>query len=160
MYKLIRRVPEWVDGRMPPFIGDEDGEVILTHSFKTQEEALNVDRVRWFKDSNCYGNFYRYSISDDLLIAEYNKGYVWFVVASSFGDDLKLPTWKPRYKFSIKRCLSVLLCRSGIPNLINKLVDYIVRLRGMEPILYSYYDDHEIQVNGAYVSKKKEGKSK
>jgi len=92
--KLIKYVPNFVD--------DESREYDIT----SKEELLNNEWVQRVSKSVGDDIFYRLSISKkgefDILMVEYNDGYLWYVVAFLSGDRANIlkdfPSWKPRYK--------------------------------------------------------------
>tara|TARA_Y100000310_G_C20700285_1_gene829072 strand:- start:4297 stop:4614 length:318 start_codon:yes stop_codon:yes gene_type:complete len=55
--------------------------------------------IPWIKriEENPELNFYRWSQTDNLLIAEFNKGKTWFVIGRHMEETykLRLPKWKP-----------------------------------------------------------------
>lgn len=62
--------------------------------FNSLEELLNI---QWIKNWKDHDNFHRFSISDYDLMAEFNEGKEWWVIA--YLDDIStlkdLPIWKP-----------------------------------------------------------------
>ena len=81
--------------------------------FENTEQLLNID---WIKNFTKHNNFYRFSIERDenkmpneslhTLMAEYKKGFEWYVVAFIQDDDISgiddLPEWKPKYRINVK----------------------------------------------------------
>ena len=67
--KIKRHIPSFID-IIPA----------KTEEFNTLEELYKIDFVKKFSESMTGTSFYRFSISENLLIAEYNKGEKAFVV--------------------------------------------------------------------------------
>ena len=74
----------------PAFFEGFENEVIEVN---TKEELLNIKFIKNFSEQP---NFYRYSITDNCLMAEFENGKKWWVVAhlEDF-DSLDLPKWQP-----------------------------------------------------------------
>jgi len=77
-----------------------------TSHFNTTKELLNIHWIKNFKENP---NFHRFSISRDerdvpqhKLMAEYEKGLEWWVVAFIRDEDISaindLPDWSAKYK--------------------------------------------------------------
>lgn len=74
--------------------------------FSSTDELLEIDWVKNFTNDD---NFHRFSLSRDkrgthnhTLMAEYNDGFEWWVVAFINEEDISgiddLPEWKSKYK--------------------------------------------------------------
>jgi len=66
-------------------------------TFDTLKELFEIDWIKQYqKDDNL--EFYRFSLSSNILMAEYNKGNKWWVVGYIYGDLCKidLPIWKAK----------------------------------------------------------------
>lgn len=75
--------------------GDYDNEAERSSVyFDTNEELFEVDMVkRW----SMHKDFYRYSISDNHLMAEYIDGKKWWVIGYiKYPEKLNLPKWEPK----------------------------------------------------------------
>lgn len=70
---------------IPAFI---DGIESKTFDFNSVDELLNNDHVKSFSDDP---NFIRFSVSGELLMAEYTNR--WWVVGY-LSDPIDLPVWK------------------------------------------------------------------
>ena len=79
--KVIQHRPSFVDGFT--------NELVYVDS---KEELLDIEFVKGFRDMP---DFYRFSISDNLLMAEYENGKKWWVVAylEDF-NDIDIPKFK------------------------------------------------------------------
>lgn len=63
--------------------------------FETTDELLRIPFVSKFRDGT---DFSRFSISDGILMAEYNGGKTWWVVgAIAVPSEIALPLWGPVY---------------------------------------------------------------
>lgn len=63
----------------------------LTMDFETTEGLLAIDFVNRFAEMD---DFHQFSLVDDVLIAEFEKGYKWWVVGYLRVDfPLNLPEW-------------------------------------------------------------------
>ncbi len=86
-HKIIQRVPAYFDNRDNEF---KKGE------FSNQEELESVDWIKnWMEPFRGY-EFFRFSMADNTLMAEYDEGRHWWVIG--FVDNLPvdfLPRWKP-----------------------------------------------------------------
>jgi hypothetical protein len=71
------------------YSGFEEEEV----EFNSVDELLNISWVKKFSDDN---SFYRYSISDECLMAECNNGYDWYVIGMLDTPFSGLPKWKAK----------------------------------------------------------------
>jgi len=59
----------------------------------------NLFKVDWIKKFSEQEGFHRFSISDDLMMAEYNEGKKWFVVGRFNNPNpifIDLPDWEPK----------------------------------------------------------------
>lgn len=79
------------------------------NTFSNTKELLNIE---WIKNFTKHNNFYRFSLDRDysklsniplhLLMAEYNDGFEWWVVAYIRDKNISalndLPNWKPKEK--------------------------------------------------------------
>lgn len=73
--------------------GNELDEI---NEFNSLEELLEIPYVKKQTDRK---TFYRYSLSENHLMAEYESGYNWWVLG--FINDisnLDLPKWEAKYK--------------------------------------------------------------
>ena len=69
-------------------------EDAVTIEFDTLEELVAIPFVKNF---SIYGNFYRYSVSDNHLMAEYRGGREWWVIGFLQNPDIGLPAWDHGY---------------------------------------------------------------
>jgi hypothetical protein len=58
--------------------------------FNTLEELLAIP---WVKSFSVHKTFYRYSVSDYHLMAEYRGGREWWVIGQLKNNDIGLPKW-------------------------------------------------------------------
>ena len=88
------------------FSGDEQKQDFFNNS----EQLLNIEWIKSFKE---HDNFHRFSLIRDksdspkhTLMAEYDKGFSWWVVAYIKDKDISgiddLPEWEAKYKKSEK----------------------------------------------------------
>ena len=81
----------------PSYYSGYDNEEV---NFNTLDELLNISWVKRFSDDE---DFYRYSCSDGLLMAECNKGYDWHVIGSLDCPFVSgLPKWKAKERRKTK----------------------------------------------------------
>lgn len=81
----------------PAFIDCEDDNKEII--FNTTEELLGIDFVKNFSQN---GNFYKYSISENHLMAEYENGYEWWVIGYiNNPKEVNLPKWIPKSKTNV-----------------------------------------------------------
>ena len=75
---------------VPGFV--DNGEDLKEVTFKTTKELLKIPFVkRWSKDKE----FYRFSISDENLMAEFKNGKEWWVIGNiERPEEVDLPQWK------------------------------------------------------------------
>ena len=67
---IIKHYPGCVDrGDEPPEEAD----------FETDEELL---KIKWVKSFSVYPDFYKFGMSDEILVATYKKGKEWWAVGS------------------------------------------------------------------------------
>ena len=84
----------------PAFIDTDTKEI---YEFSSTEELLLMP---WIQRRTENPGFYRFSISHtpdfidtDTLMAEYDEGYMWWVIGFiDKTDKLSLPIWKAKYK--------------------------------------------------------------
>ena len=81
MSSIKQYIPNYVDGIDPE-----------TVKFFSTEELLKIPFVEsWSK----YPEFFQYSLSENLLMAEFKDGKEWWVVGYIYGDIIiNLPKWK------------------------------------------------------------------
>lgn len=77
------------------FTGFEDQIV----KFDTVDELLQIGFVANFASQE---NFFRFSVTDENLMAEYNEGYTWWVVGWFEQPIEGLPQWKPKYRDKVQ----------------------------------------------------------
>lgn len=70
--RFTKHIPNCVD------TSDEN----LPIEFSTLEELLQIPFVKKFADD---GTFYRYSMNEEHLMAEYNNGYEWWTIGKLEG---------------------------------------------------------------------------
>lgn len=69
-------------------------DILEPISFSTTEELLNIPHVRKFSERWPGGEeFSHYCVNDNLLMAVYKNGYLWFVVGYLKEPVLDLPEW-------------------------------------------------------------------
>ena len=83
--KFQQRVPNWIDIDRPEPIEFNTIDELMEISFI--KEMMNVSSKR----------FKRLSISDNILMAEYEDGYRWWALGYIYGGTLDLPKWEPKY---------------------------------------------------------------
>lgn len=81
--KITQHIPGCVD----------TGEKPKVAHFNNTHELLCVPWVKhWSKDPS----FFRYSMSDESLMAEFKKGKEWWVIGDiNLPEGVKLPKWVP-----------------------------------------------------------------
>jgi len=89
---LVHRVKKMniVRQHLPSFI---DNQEPIVAEFKTTEELLNLDFIKYYAD---LPDFYKFSIGGNLLMAEYKDGSSWWVIGTIIGTTT-LPAWVPQY---------------------------------------------------------------
>lgn len=56
-----------------------------------------MPQVARFRNGN---QFYRFSISENTLMAEYDRGYEWWVIGYiKDPSQIDLPKWEPKHRF-------------------------------------------------------------
>ena len=79
------------------FTGFKKAEV----QFETKEELLNIDWVKNFSDP-IYGmnHFHQFSVSNGILMAEYDNGGHWHVVGFITDSEVinEFPVWEAKSK--------------------------------------------------------------
>ena len=74
----------------PAFFTGYENETV---EFTSTEELLEIGFVKNFSRND---NFYRYSLSDNALMAEYEDGRKWWVVGYiGYPSKVSLPKWEP-----------------------------------------------------------------
>lgn len=68
--------------------------------FNSVDELLNISWVKNFSNDR---SFYRYSVSDDTLMAECNNGYDWYVVGILDSPVSGLPNWRAKHRTPSKK---------------------------------------------------------
>lgn len=87
-YKFVSHIPNFFDGFKPHIIEFDAISDLL-------ENPLIFDIWGNGKPGD---QFYRFSKSDNRLMAEYNNGYNWYVLGSlSNSKEIDLPEWKAKY---------------------------------------------------------------
>lgn len=86
-----------VKQHIPPFC---DGFNPIEHEISNLKDLLDLDFVKQFKEQNLGSDFYKYSLdhfigNTYLLMAEYDSGKKWFVVAYLDNFISGLPKWIP-----------------------------------------------------------------
>lgn len=94
------RIKQHLPGFMDPFAYTP--KVV---EFNTQEELFEIPWVRnWEVPISSGKLFYRWSLSDSNLMAEFDEGYSWYVVGYILNPDaLDLPKWEARYREKERR---------------------------------------------------------
>lgn len=90
MGRLIQHRPGFGDGYEPA------GWKAKKIEFKNYEEFISDP---WMKELQEKEGFYRFSVDDDYLIAEFNEGKDWIIVGGFFDAwevMRKLPKWEPK----------------------------------------------------------------
>lgn len=80
--KFIQHMPSYVEADR------------FEYAFDKQEELLNHPWIKeWSKDEG----FHRYSLSNQLLIAEFEQGKKWWVLGYiKHPEYIDLPVWEPK----------------------------------------------------------------
>lgn len=63
-----------------------------TVQFENLDEVFGIPWVKKFAND---ANFYRFSISENHLMAEYRDGREWWVVGKFLDPNVALPKWAP-----------------------------------------------------------------
>jgi len=63
------------------------------------QDVPKLFAIPWVKSFSKYPDFYRYSMSEECLMAEYKGGKEWWVVGSiDHPERIQLPKWEPKGK--------------------------------------------------------------
>lgn len=92
---LIGNTMNTITQYRPAFCEGFENEVV---SFSTLDELMAIPFVKRFSDDK---GFHRFSLcpdSDNILMAEYNNGFNWWIVGRFQSPVPELPKWEVKYR--------------------------------------------------------------